>query len=71
MLRLGGTCSRPKTRVETLARKHGFVFVDTTPAFEGTYLMDYSVLPTDRHPNAAANLMFELTCLIAHSLSDK
>ena len=44
--------------VETLAHKHGFVFVDTTPAFEGTYLMDYSVLPTDRHPNAAANLLF-------------
>jgi lysophospholipase L1-like esterase len=46
---------RDPTVVRDLAGKHGFTFIDTTAAFEGRSVLEYTINPTDKHPNGKAN----------------
>jgi hypothetical protein len=41
--------------VQDLAGKHGFTFIDTTAHFEGKSVLEYTINPTDKHPNGKAN----------------
>ncbi|MGB7291854.1 MAG: SGNH/GDSL hydrolase family protein [Thermodesulfobacteriota bacterium] len=44
--------------LETIVTTSGLYYVDPTPSFEGTKISEYSIYPTDNHPNSKANLLF-------------
>ncbi len=56
--RHGEKRSRHAAELREIVRAHGLLFVDTTPAFEGTDFDDYTIYAIDKHPNGKANQVF-------------
>ena len=44
--------------LDTIVKNSGLYYVDATPPFEGKKISEYSIYPTDNHPNSKANLVF-------------
>jgi hypothetical protein len=44
--------------LESIVTNSSLYYVDLTPSFEGTKISEYSIFPTDNHPNSKANLVF-------------
>lgn len=52
-------------QLQEITARYGMYFVDTTKAFKGTQLKDYSLHILDSHPNARANELFAEQLLAA------
>jgi lysophospholipase L1-like esterase len=53
-----GDRTGPAQRFEKAAARHGFLYLDTTPAFDPDDPRDFHVRAGDAHPNAAANALY-------------
>lgn len=47
-----------QNELDTIVKNSGLHFVDATAPFQGTKISEYSIYPTDNHPNSKANLVF-------------
>lgn len=53
-----GITPNQQPELNTIVTNSGLYYVDTTPSFEGKNISEYSIFPTDNHPNSKANLVF-------------
>ncbi len=47
-----------QNELDRIVTNSGLYFVDPTSSFEGAKISEYSIFPTDNHPNSKANLVF-------------
>jgi len=44
--------------LDSIVTNSGLDYLDATSSFEGAKISEYSIYPTDNHPNSKANLVF-------------
>jgi hypothetical protein len=52
-----GITPNEQHELESIVTDSGLYYVDPTPSFEGAKISEYSIFPTDNHPNSKANLV--------------
>jgi hypothetical protein len=47
-----------RNELDSIITSSGLYYIDTTSSFDGAKISEYSIYPTDNHPNSKANLVF-------------
>jgi hypothetical protein len=53
-----GITPNQHSELDSIVKNSGLYYVDPTSSFVGTKISEYSIFPTDNHPNSKANLVF-------------